>query len=168
MLLLRHVVSRLKNPRIIVSKDLEGTVDLSSSITYCGLLALTARSSYIYCQPCAASTRVAPPIVFSIAYRLLSQTFIAYCFRILLLVLLTFIGNPVLPPHTNTIYHLFLLASNIYCLPYWSLTLRMSELPESYSQLQQSFLWLTHYGHKHADPNTHTHKHKHKHTHPPD
>ena len=40
----------------IVSKDLEGTVDLSSSITYCGLLTLIARSSNIYCQPCAAST----------------------------------------------------------------------------------------------------------------
>ena len=55
MLLLRHVASRLKNPKIIVSKDLEGTADLSSSITYCGLLALIARSSNIYCQPCAAS-----------------------------------------------------------------------------------------------------------------
>ena len=56
MLLLRHMASRLKNPKIIVSKDPEGTVDLSSSITYCHLLALTARSSNIYCQPCAAST----------------------------------------------------------------------------------------------------------------
>ena len=123
-------------------------MDLSSSITYCRLLALIARSSNfianpvlpppivfsiayrlltfiafllssayrllpfiahrfptpiacssnIYCHPCAASTRMAPPIVFSIAYRLLkfiaflssiayrllSQTFIARCFRILI------------------------------------------------------------------------------------
>ena len=55
-LLLCLVASRLKKPKIIVSKDLEGTVDLSSSITYCRLLALIARSSNIYCQPCAVST----------------------------------------------------------------------------------------------------------------
>ena len=67
---------------------------------------LLAHSSNIHCQPYAASTHVVPPIVFSIAYRLL--TFIAF---------LSSIAYCLLPFIAHCFLILIACSSNMYCQP---------------------------------------------------